>query len=93
MAEAKSAAAERMARHRERKAAGIIVIQDLQLTRSGVEGLIAKGLLGEEASNDPAEVRAALVKLLNETLAPPPQPRRQIGGHISALRSIAFGLF
>jgi hypothetical protein len=73
MAEAKSAAAERMARRRERKRCGRVVIQDLELKRAGIETLIARGLLDDEASGDPVQVRAALVELINETLSPPPQ--------------------
>jgi hypothetical protein len=93
MAHGKSSA-ERMRRLRERKRSGIVVVPHIQITRSGVEGLIAKGLLDGKAGSDPAEVRAAIVKLLNETLAPPPEPRpRQLGRHIEALRAVSLGLF
>ncbi len=53
-----------MRKLRERKA--------IQITRPGVEALVARGLLNSEASADPAEVREALVKLINATLVPPP---------------------
>jgi hypothetical protein len=88
MAQTKSGA-ERARRHRDRKRCGTVVIQDLELKRTGIETLIARGLLDAKAADDPARVRAALVTLLNETLAPPPgrKPFRQ------TLKSIAFGLF
>jgi hypothetical protein len=86
MAQTKSSA-ERMRRLRERKVAGIIMVPHIQITRPGIEALIARGLLDAEEADDPAAVRSGLVKLLNQTLTPPPaQPFRQ------ALKVTSFGL-
>jgi hypothetical protein len=96
MANAKSAAsAERMRRSRARRAAGTIMVPHIQITRPGVEALIARGLLDNAAANDPAQVRAALVQMINKALSERPEPPRhaQLGRHVKALRSIAFGLF
>ena len=87
MAETKSSA-ERMRRLRERKAAGTIMVPHIQITRPGIDTLIARGWLDANAGNDPVQVRAALVKMINDTLSEPrgPQPFRQ------ALKAISFGL-
>ncbi len=50
---------------------------------------MARGWLDAQDAHDPAEVRAALVAMVNETLSERPglQPFRQ------ALKSFSFGLF
>jgi hypothetical protein len=84
MGQSKSSAG-RMRRLRDRKRCGTVVIQDLELKRTGVETLIARGLLDAEAADDPAKVRTALVKMINQQLTPA-RPFRQ------ALSFISMGL-
>jgi hypothetical protein len=79
--------AERVRRHRDRKRCGTVVIQDLEIKRAGIETLIARGWLDTEAASDPAQVRAALLEMINDTLSVQPKPFRQ------ALKSFSFGLF
>ena len=76
--------------HRNRKRCGTLVIQDLEITRSGIGLLVARGWLDAEARDDPAEFREALVKMVNTTLneTPGPPPFWQ------KLKSVfSFGLF
>jgi hypothetical protein len=96
---AKSSGAERARRHRERKRRGTVIVQDLPITQAEIRLLVAQGWLEAEASDDPAKVRSALVKLLNDTLKEPetvlkftqePQPKRRA---LRAMQSVlSFGL-
>jgi hypothetical protein len=94
MAPSKSSA-ERMRKLRDRKRCGTVVVQDIQIKRNGIETLIARGWLDAEAGSDPAQVRAALIEMINNALSESPEPKRhgQPGRRFQALRSIAFGLF
>ncbi|MGA7324044.1 MAG: hypothetical protein WBX25_06090 [Rhodomicrobium sp.] len=93
MAQSKSDA-ERARRYRSRKRCGTVIIQDLELKRSGVEILINRGWLDAERANDPAQIRAALVNMINDALSGRHEGfRSQLGRHVQALKTIAFGIF
>ena len=89
MPASKSLSAERMRRLRDRKRCGIVVLQDLEIQPSGVHALMAHGWLDAEDAHDAAEVRAALVRMVNDTLTERPglPPFRQ------ALKVMTLGLF
>jgi hypothetical protein len=61
---AKSSGAERA----QRKA----VIQDLVINRPGIGVLVARGWLDAEARDDPAQITAALVEMVNAALSEEP---------------------
>jgi hypothetical protein len=45
-----------------------MVIQDLVINRPGIGVLVARGWLDAEGKDDPVQVTAALVEMLNENL-------------------------
>jgi hypothetical protein len=63
----RSAAAERMRRHRERRRDGLrCVIVDISNTE--IDSLIRKGMLKADARNNPYAIEMALYELLERTL-------------------------
>jgi hypothetical protein len=67
----RSAAAERMRRHRERRQVGLRCIT-IQVWDREIETLIQRGLLPAEMRNDLHEIREALYVHLDRTLGAPP---------------------
>jgi hypothetical protein len=63
----RSAAAERMRRHRERRSLGLRCLT-IQLLETEIAALIRKGLLNVETRNDPNAVRGALYDFFDRTL-------------------------
>ena len=63
----RSAAAERMRRHRERRRKGLRCLM-IQLHETEVDALIRSGLLNPEMRNNPRVVRKALYAFLDGTL-------------------------
>jgi len=63
----RSAAAERMRRHRERRSLGLRCLT-IQLLETEIAALVRKGSLNVETRNDPNAVRGALYELLDRTL-------------------------
>jgi hypothetical protein len=63
----RSAAAERMRAHRERRRAGLRCLM-VQLFETEIDELIRRGLLKDVARNDPQSVRDALYLHLDRTL-------------------------
>jgi len=63
----RSAAAERMRRHRKRRQAGLRCIT-IQVWDQEIETLVRRGLLPIEMRNDLYEIREALYAHLNRTL-------------------------
>ena len=66
---ARSAAAERMRLHRERRRGGLRCVT-VELRETEVDVLIRKGLLKADARNDMHAVREALYAHLDQTLGP-----------------------
>jgi hypothetical protein len=64
---ARSAAAERMRMHRERRRQGLRCLM-IELRDTEIDALIRKGLLKPEMRNDPAEIIDALYAHLDRTL-------------------------
>jgi hypothetical protein len=65
---ARSAAAERMRLHRERRRNGMRCLT-IELRETEIDALIRKGLLKSETRNDPSAVSDALYAFLDDTLA------------------------
>jgi hypothetical protein len=65
---ARSAAAERMRLHRERRREGLRCVI-IQLRETEIDALIREGLLKSETRNDPSAVSDALHAFLDGTLA------------------------
>jgi len=63
----RSAAAERMRRHRERRSLGLRCLT-IQLLETEIAALVRKGLLNVETRNDPNAVRGALYDFFDRTL-------------------------
>jgi hypothetical protein len=68
---ARSAAAERMRLHRERRRMGLRCLT-VQLRETEIDALIRKGLLKPETRNDPSAVSDALYAFLDGTLGVTP---------------------
>ena len=68
---ARSAAAERMRRHRERRREGLRCLM-IELRETEIDVLVAKGLLNSETRHDPRVVRQALYAHLDQTLGSAP---------------------
>jgi len=66
----RSAAAERMRRHRERRRKGLRCLM-IQLRETEIDALIGSGLLKPEMRNDPRAVRKAFYSFLDDTLSAP----------------------
>jgi hypothetical protein len=64
-----SRAAQRMRLHRQRLRLGLRCIV-VELRETEVDELVRRGLLSEDARNDPVAVRQALYSHLDQTLAP-----------------------
>ena len=67
----RSAAAERMRLHRERRRMGLRCLT-VQLRETEIDALIRKGLLKPETRNDPSAVSDALYAFLDGTLGVTP---------------------
>jgi hypothetical protein len=65
---ARSAAAERMRLHRERRRQGLRCLM-IELRETEIDALIPNGLLKAETRNDPSAVSEALYDFLDRTLA------------------------
>jgi hypothetical protein len=63
---ARSAAAERMRVHRERRRSGLRCFT-LQIRAREIDVLVQRGLLSPDARNDPYEVKMALYRHLDRT--------------------------
>ena len=63
----RSAAAERMRRHRERRRDGLCCLT-IELRETEIEVLVQKGLLNIDARNDARAVRKALYQFFDRTL-------------------------
>jgi hypothetical protein len=68
---ARSAAAERMRRHRERRRDGLRCLT-IELRETEIDALIRKGLLKSETRNDPSAVSDALYAFLDGTIGVTP---------------------
>ena len=66
---ARSPAAERMRRHRERRRLGLRCLT-IQLRETEIDDLARKGLLNADARNDLRAIREALYRFLDSTLNP-----------------------
>jgi hypothetical protein len=75
-----------MRRHRARKRCGSVIVQDIEIQQAGVAALLHHGWLAPDAANDATAVRAALVAMVNDSLAGPRSVKR-------ALKTLSFGLF
>ena len=62
-------AAERMARFRERRKAGMRCLM-LEIRNSEIAALVRRGLLDSNTSNDPATIKAAIYAYFERTLDP-----------------------
>jgi hypothetical protein len=67
----RSAAAERMRRHRERRRKGLRCLM-IQLRETEIDALIRSGLLKPETRNDPRAIRKAFYTFLDGTLGAAP---------------------
>jgi hypothetical protein len=67
----RSAAAERMRAHRERRRQGLRCLM-IELRETEIDALIRKGLLKPETRNNPTVLREALYALLDGTLGATP---------------------
>jgi hypothetical protein len=67
----RSAAAERMRRHRERRRDGLRCLI-IELRETEIDALIYKGLLKPDTRNDPSAVSDALYAFLDRTLGATP---------------------
>jgi hypothetical protein len=67
----RSAAAQRMQRHRKRKRQGLRCVS-VQLRETEIDVLIKMGLLTADARNDPLAVRKAVHTHFDRTLTPTP---------------------
>ena len=65
--DARSAAAERMRRHRERRRMGLRCLM-IEVRETEIDALVRAGLLGAEMRNDPVSIIEALYAHLNRTL-------------------------
>ena len=65
---ARSAAAERMRAHRDRRRKGLHCFT-LEIRRREIDVLVKRGLLEPVARNDPYEVKMALYRHLDKTLS------------------------
>jgi hypothetical protein len=63
----RSAAAERMRLHRERRSLGLRCLT-IELRETEIDALIREGLLKPETRNDPDAVRGALYEFFDRTL-------------------------
>ena len=68
---ARSAAAERMRQHRERRRQGLRCLM-IELHVTEIEALVGMGLLKADMRNDPEAVSVALYEHLNRTLGAAP---------------------
>jgi hypothetical protein len=68
---ARSAAAERMRRHRERRRNGMRCLT-IELRETEIDALIREGLLKPETRNDPSAVSDALYAFLDDQLGVTP---------------------
>ena len=68
---ARSAAAVRMRRHRERRRNGLRCLM-IELRETEIDALIQRRLLNDETRNDPAMVSMALYAFLDTTLGQTP---------------------
>jgi hypothetical protein len=67
----RSAAAERMRRHRERRRDGLRCLI-IELRETEIEALIRRGLLNSETRNDPSAIIDAFYAFLDSTLGASP---------------------
>jgi len=67
----RSAAAERMRRHRERRREGLRCLT-IELRETEIDALVHKGLLKPETRNDPSAVSEAFYAFLDRTLGTAP---------------------
>jgi hypothetical protein len=67
----RSAAAERMRLHRERRSLGLRCLM-IELCETEIDVLICKGFLKSETRNDPNAVRIALYEFFGRTLGATP---------------------
>jgi hypothetical protein len=63
----RSAAAERMRRHRERRQDGLRCLT-IELRETEIDALIRKGMLNADTRNDPRAIEMALYQFLEHTL-------------------------
>ena len=64
----RSAAAERMRRHRERRRDGLRCVT-IELRETEIDALTRRGFLNADARNDPYWIQTALYEFLERTLA------------------------
>jgi hypothetical protein len=67
----RSAAAERMRRHRKRRRDGLRCLI-IELRETEINALIQRGLLNNETRNDPCAIMDALYEFLDDTLGATP---------------------
>lgn len=67
----RSAAAERMRRHRERRRLGLRCLM-IELLETEIDALVCRGLLKPETRNEPTAVSGALYDFLDLTLGATP---------------------
>jgi hypothetical protein len=96
MAQSRSGA-ERARLYRARNRCGTVLIQGIEVKRAGIDLLVSRGWLGANVAHDAANVRAALVRMVNKTLTEPvPQPEpspKPFRRAIQAVKVLSFGVF
>jgi hypothetical protein len=82
---ARSAAAERMRLHRERRRQGLRCLM-IELRETEIDALIRRGLLNNETRNDPGAVSEALYAFFDSTLGAAPRRATRLRSKIARAR-------